>query len=60
MPSKAIPSFEELPLRDGDPLYSAWGLWENPGLGALNYLTDEVVLRTVKGEVQTGTRVGLK
>jgi hypothetical protein len=58
--SKAIPAFEDLPLRSGDPPYSAWGLWENPGLGALNHLTDEVVLRTVKEEVKTGTRVGLK
>lgn len=49
-----------LPLRPGDPHHSAWGLWKNPALGALNYLTDEVVLRAAKEELQTGERVTLK
>jgi hypothetical protein len=57
---KAIPSFAALPLRKGDPPFSAWGLWENPGLGTLNYLTSEVVLKTMREEVNTGERVGLK
>lgn len=58
--NQPIPSFDDLPLRAGDPEYSAWGLWKNPGLGALNHLTDEVVLRAIKEEVHTGERVTLK
>jgi hypothetical protein len=57
---KSIPAFEDLPLREGDPPYSAWGLWEDPTLGALNHLTDELVLKAAKQEIQTGIRVGLK
>lgn len=59
----SVPPFEQLPLRKGDPPYSAWGLWgDGPEsvMGSLNYLTDEVMLRTVKQEVKTGERVGLK
>ena len=62
-PARPIPSIGKLPLRDGDPPYSAWGLWgSGPDcvLGSLNYLTDELVLKTVKEEIQTGERVGLK
>lgn len=61
-PKSPIPTFEQLPLREGDPPFSAWGLWgEGPEsqLGALNYLTDERVLAAIKG-VRTGERVGLK
>lgn len=54
------PAFEDLPLRKGDPPYSAWGLWEDASLGALNHLTDEVVLRAAKEEIQTGIRIPLK
>ena len=57
---KELPAFKELPLRKGDPPFSAWGLWENDQLGALNYLTDELVLKTAKDEIRTGLRVGLK
>lgn len=60
---KVLPRFDELPLRDGDPPNSAWGLWgDGPGssLGSLNYLTDELVQRTIKEEVKTGERVCLK
>ncbi|CAM1510707.1 Fc.00g010420.m01.CDS01 [Cosmosporella sp. VM-42] len=56
---RVIPNFEDLPLREGDPPYSAWGLWKDPSLGALNHLTDDLVLRTVKEEIQCGVRVGL-
>ncbi|KAH8901543.1 putative cyclase [Thozetella sp. PMI_491] len=56
---RALPSFEELPLNESDPPFSAWGLWDNPALGTLNYLTDAVVLRTIKEEVVTGERVTL-
>lgn len=55
-----LPRFEDLPLNPEDPHLSAWGLWENSQLGALNYLTDEVVLRAAREEIQTGIRVGLK
>ncbi|KAF2101988.1 hypothetical protein NA57DRAFT_73428 [Rhizodiscina lignyota] len=57
--SKQIPAFEDLPLRKGDPPYSAWGLWEKPELGAFNHLTDDVVLRAAKEEIQTGARISL-
>lgn len=58
-----LPALSELPLHEGDPPNSAWGLWgdsKEASLGSLNYLTDEVVLRTVKEEVKTGARVGLE
>ncbi|KAK5373015.1 hypothetical protein LTS03_006703 [Exophiala xenobiotica] len=58
--TKQVPSFEQLPLRAGDPPYSAWGFWENPGLGALNYLSDDNTLQAIKKEVKTGIRIGLK
>lgn len=60
---KPLPSFKELPLQDGDPPNSAWGLWgdgPDSALGSLNYLTDDLLLRTVKEEIKTGERVGLK
>lgn len=58
---RQLPTFAELPLREGDPPNSAWGLWgPSDKLGALNYLTDELVLRAAKDEVQTGERVGLE
>jgi hypothetical protein len=58
-PSK-LPSFDQLPLNEGDPPYSAWGLWgKDSALGSLNYLTDEVVAKAVQ-EVKTGERVALK
>jgi hypothetical protein len=58
-----LPALSELPLREGDPPNSAWGLWDDAkdaSLGALNYLTDELVLKTTKEEVKTGVRVGLE
>lgn len=58
--NKSLPQFEDLPVNKNDPPFSAWGLWKNPELGALNYLTDEVVLKAAKEEIQTGIRVGLK
>jgi hypothetical protein len=58
--ARALPSFEELPLGSGDPPYSAWGLWNKPEFGALNYLSNENTLRVAKQEIQTGIRVGLK
>ena len=36
---KPAPAFNDLPLREGDPPYSAWGLWgENDNIGALVYI----------------------
>ena len=55
-----LPALADLPLRPQDPAFSAWGLWKNPELGALNYLTDEKTLQVVRECVKTGTRVGLK
>ncbi|KAL3481296.1 putative cyclase-domain-containing protein [Aspergillus californicus] len=55
--NQPIPDFNDLPLRAGDPPHSAWGLWKNPALGALNHLTDDVVLRAVQEEIRTGERV---
>ena len=53
------PAFEELPLREGDPLFSAWGLYGlDDELGTLNLLTPEVVAEAAR-EVQTGVRIGL-
>ncbi|KIW19192.1 hypothetical protein PV08_03486 [Exophiala spinifera] len=57
--AKQVPSFEQLPLRKEDPPYSAWGLWEKPEFGALNYLSDTNTLRVAKEEIQTGVRIGL-
>ncbi|KAL2864086.1 uncharacterized protein BJX67DRAFT_384087 [Aspergillus lucknowensis] len=61
-PPSKLPAFDQLPLHEGDPPYSAWGLWGNgpeSGLGSLNYLTEEVTLRAIKEEVKTGERVAL-
>jgi hypothetical protein len=55
-----LPSFDDLPLHNGDPPYSAWGLWSNPQLGSLNYLTSERTLTAAKQEIRTGERVALK
>jgi hypothetical protein len=53
------PSFDSLPLRQGDPPCSAWGLYgEDDELGTLNLLTPEVVTAAAK-EIKTGARVGL-
>jgi hypothetical protein len=57
-----LPKLADLPLNNGDPPKSAWGLWgdsKEASLGSLNYLTNEVVLRATKEEVRTGERVGL-
>lgn len=55
-----VPSFSQLPLREGDPPNSAWGLWgDKSHLGALNWLDDAKVLEAVK-EIRDGQRIGLK
>jgi len=60
----SLPKFIDLPLKPTDPPNSAWGLWSKNGfddqLGSLNYLTDDLVLRTMREEIRTGKRMGLK
>ena len=56
--SNGIPEFEDLPLRDGDPHHSAWGLYgDHDELGTLNRLTDERVAAAARNEVRTGQRL---
>lgn len=53
------PSFSSLPLKEGDPHHSAWGLWgPDDQVGTLNFLTEENTLAAVK-EVKEGVRVNL-
>lgn len=62
-PLSPLPSLDQLPLREGDPPNSAWGLWgdgPDSALGSLNYLGEELVLKTAREEIRTGERVGLK
>ena len=55
--TNGTPSFEDLPLRKGDPHHSAWGLYgEKDELGALNRLTGERVVSAAREEVRNGTR----
>ncbi|KAL2823613.1 hypothetical protein BDW59DRAFT_163191 [Aspergillus cavernicola] len=53
------PHFADLPLRKGDPPWSAWGLYgQNDQLGTLNLLTPTTVAEAAK-EILTGHRIGL-
>jgi hypothetical protein len=53
------PSFSSLPLKEGDPHHSAWGLWgPDDQLGTLNFLTEENTLEAAK-EIKEGVRVNL-
>ncbi|KAL8298773.1 hypothetical protein RB597_007407 [Gaeumannomyces tritici] len=55
-----IPSFDDLPLRAGDPPSSAWGLYgDSDELGTLNRLTDERVAAAARDEIKTGVRISL-
>ena len=57
MDQGSIPSFSDLPLRRGDPPFSAWGLYgDDDQLGALNRLTDELVKEVARDEIQSGVR----
>lgn len=52
-----IPPFDNLPLRKGDPFYSAWGLYgDKDELGTLNRITDEMVAGAAREEVKSGVR----
>jgi len=56
-PPAKIPKLSELPLDKGDPHHSAWGLYgKDDELGTLNRLTDDVVLRAAREEIQMGIR----
>lgn len=58
--ANGIPSFEDLPLRKGDPHHSAWGLYgEKDEIGTLNRLTNKRVVETARAELQTGHRLVL-
>lgn len=58
-PPPSLPPFSALPLRDGHPHHSAWGLYgEDDQLGFLNRLTDDVVLAAA-GEIKSGVRISL-
>lgn len=53
------PSFEDLPLHQGDPTASAWGLWgDDDELGTLNLLTPETVAKAAQ-EARSGLVVSL-
>ena len=53
----SLPSFSDLPLRRGDPPFSAWGLYgDDDQLGALKRLTDELVKEVARDEIQSGVR----
>lgn len=57
MNENGIPAFDDLPLREGDPFHSAWGLYGGKDeLGTLNRLTDERVATAAKTELKTGVR----
>jgi hypothetical protein len=55
-----IPRLDELPLQDGDPPFSAWGMWVDVDHGSLNYLTKQNVVNTARNEIQVGERVSLE
>jgi hypothetical protein len=54
-----IPSFDQLPVKEGAPSESSWGVFGddalggNPALGCLNFLTPEGVVEAAQ-LVQTG------
>lgn len=55
----SVPEFADLPLNQGDPPFSAWGLYgKEDELGALNRLTSDVVLNAAR-EIKIGTRISL-
>lgn len=52
-----LPPFDSLPLRQGDPPFSAWGLYgDKDELGTLNRLSDERVAAAAREEIKTGKR----
>lgn len=52
---KALPTFDELPLLDGDKDWPgcAWGLWgPDDELGTVNLLTQENLVQVTKEEIK--------
>ena len=57
--STTLPEFSELPLRPGDPPYTAWGLYgDKDERGTLNRLNSTLVLQA-KEEIQTGETMSM-
>ncbi|CAH0020498.1 unnamed protein product [Clonostachys rhizophaga] len=58
--SPASVSFEELPLGESDPPYSAWGLWgKDDELGRTNLITSDITRKAAQTEIRTGEVVQL-
>jgi hypothetical protein len=54
-------SFNELPLGESDPPYSAWGLWgKDDELGRTNLITPDITRKAAQTEIRTGEVVQLK
>ncbi|HEX2849957.1 MAG TPA: cyclase family protein [Acidimicrobiales bacterium] len=54
MPDASLPSYDQLPVRDGAPAGSSWGVWgEGDVFGCLNLLTAERVVEAAR-LVRTG------
>src|SRR5262245_11740830 len=55
-----LPRYDELPVRDGAPPGSAWGVWGDPDhLGCLNLLTPERAASAAARCVRSGRSFGL-
>src|SRR4051794_15236898 len=55
-----LPRYEDLPVRDGAPPGSAWGVWGDPDhLGCLNLLTPERAASAAARCVRSGRSYGL-
>ncbi len=55
-----LPGYDELPVRDGAPLGSSWGLWGDPDyLGCLNLLTPARAASAAARCVRSGRSYGL-
>jgi hypothetical protein len=63
MLAKDLPSFKDMPVVEGMPHGTAWGLWDKNGqrdnCGSLNLLTPEITLSASK-EIRTGKTIALK
>lgn len=60
IPSVSRPRFDDLPLRQGDPKGSAWGLWgDDDERGTLNLISNEVVRAASKESIH-GIAINLK
>jgi hypothetical protein len=58
--SDQLPSYDELPVREGAPAGSSWGLWgEADHLGCLNLLTPERAASAAARCVRSGRSFGL-